>query len=327
MPSHEDQNDQQGETQRDGEDEHALTKALSRAASVAGNQSFDHDICTENRPGGSRLRMELEQRWNDLILASSSGISVAGHTRYGGNKAENDDCLPTSNTPASWFQEIYDRHTEPGRYYHTVVHLWECFELLDIVIFNLKESTWYAPMAWSVFFHDSIYDPKSNRNEKDSAELFRAFVNDCMSSAMGKTTFNSVLTMILATEKHKVILPSEGSREMPKKDELEEIMMQKHFLDIDMAVLGKQQGAYFKYAALIRKEYEFVPHDVYCSKRAEILETFLGGSSGASDSSMNKTGQKKYIYLTDSFQGAFEDRARGNLRNEVSLLRKNTIPG
>ncbi len=293
----EDQKPQQGNPQND----HVLvlSRVLSRATKVGGNQSFDHNLSTGNHPTGEELRKELEQRWNELIASSAS--------RSNGDKS------------TSWFQRIYELHTEDGRHYHTVVHLWELFELLDIVIESLDASKWYVAMAWSVFFHDAIYDPKSNRNEKDSAELFRAFIDDCMETAMDKNVFDAAFTMILATEKHKVILPSESSRSLPEKDGLEEIRMQKHFLDMDMAVLGKENDAYLKYAALIRKEYEFVAHDVYCSKRAEILDTFLGDNSGV--------GHKKCIYLTESFGGAYEERARENLRNEIKLLRSNTIPG
>ena len=310
------QNRQQESPQLNEKDEHHnLIEALSLAANVTGNQCFDHHVCTENHPGGSRLQMELEQRWNDLVLATTS------------DKVKKDNLLSTSETTVSWLQQIYTLHTEPRRHYHTVVHLWEMFELLDIVIAKLSVPKWYVPMAWSVFFHDAIYDPKSNRNEKDSAELFRGFVDDCLAEAIDKKTFGSVYTMILATEKHKVILPSEVSEQMSEEEKLEDIMMQKQFLDIDMAVLGKQRDSYMKYAALIRKEYEFVPHDVYCSKRAEILESFLDDKSGTdNDSSTDSTSEKKYIYLTEFFRGAFEDRARENLRNEINLLRNNTIP-
>jgi len=305
-----------------------LIEALSRAAHVAGNKSFDHNICTENHPGGSSLRTKLEKRWSNLVLATASSTSGTEISDLEGisENANNDDHLPTSS---SWFQNIYDRHTEPERHYHTVVHLWEMFELLDIAIVKLKAPKWYVPMAWSIFFHDSIYDPKSNRNEKDSAELFRGFVNARMATAMDKITFDTAVTMILATEKHKVILPNTGSGTASIEDEQEEITMQEYFLDIDMAVLGKHRDAYFEYAALIRREYEFVTHDVYCSKRAEILETFLIGTSNSAhnDSDSNHTSTKKWIYLTESFRGAFEDAAKENLRDEIELLRNNNIPG
>jgi predicted metal-dependent HD superfamily phosphohydrolase len=332
----EDHNEQQYKLRRkeqQGDRDRLVIEALSSAEHVAGNKSFDQNIVTENHQGGPSLRTKIEQRWNHLVTATAvSNSSSTGHTDHGGiskQKSNKDDRLPTFETSSSWFQQIYDRHTEPGRHYHTVVHLWEMFELLDIVIANLSAPKWYVPMAWSVFFHDSIYDPKSNRNEKDSAELFRDFVDSCMGTAMDKVTFDTALIMILATEKHKVILPRTRSGPTSKEDEEEEIAMQEHFLDIDMAVLGKHGDAYFKYAALIRKEFEFVPHDLYCSKRVEILDTFLVGncSTADNDDSSNNANGNKHIFLTDAFRGAFENRARENLRNEIELLRRSTIPG
>mmetsp|Transcript_24139 Transcript_24139/g.50968 ORF Transcript_24139/g.50968 Transcript_24139/m.50968 type:complete len:309 (+) Transcript_24139:37-963(+) len=292
-------------------DPSTLSRALSEAIHVAGNESFDPCNGCEHRPGGADLRDRLEERWNELILSTSGGT--------GKSKTEATD---------AWFQKIYEKHTEPGRHYHTSVHLWEMFELLDVVIAcngngnrkcrsSFSASKWRVPMAWSVLFHDSIYDSKSSRNEKDSAELFREFVLVDKAIAMDGAMFDAVLAIILATEKHEVI----AKRGVDVETDAEFIVVQKHFLDIDMAVLGKHKKAYLKYAALIRKEYEFVPHDVYCSKRAEILETFLG--SGSTNASM----ETKHIYLTDAFREAFENRARVNLREEIDLLRKNTIPG
>ncbi len=318
---------EQLEFQRDEIDQRCvLTRALSRIANVTENQCFDHNICTENHPGASKLRMELEKRWNDLIAATISSPSSSGNARSGRNIMETDRPIPASPTSVSWLEKIYERHTETGRHYHTVVHLWEMFELLDTVIDKLNVPNWYAPMAWSVFFHDSIYDPKSNRNEKDSAELFCKFVDDCTPKVMDKKLFDNAHTMILATEKHKVIQHNENDTGMSEEQKLEDILMQQHFLDIDMAVLGKQKDAYNKYAALIRKEYEFVPHDIYCSKRADILESFLGGKSDTSSIDGNMS-LKKSVFLTKSFREAFEEQARENLRNEIMLLRKNTIPG
>ena len=159
---------------------------------------------------------------------------------------------------------------------------------------------------------------------------------------MNDVTFETISTMIIATEKHEVIpvlsttqqqqqkrllstateKPSGEEEDDDDDDDIEFILqMQRYFLDIDMTVLGKRQNAYLKYASLIRKEFAFVPRDVYCTKRAEILETFLGDGSSSSKK------DKKYIYLTKTFQEAFEERARTNLREEINLLRKNIIPG
>mmetsp|Transcript_26341 Transcript_26341/g.72386 ORF Transcript_26341/g.72386 Transcript_26341/m.72386 type:complete len:303 (+) Transcript_26341:243-1151(+) len=291
-----DQTDEQLEQKEP--DQVPLESALSKAIQVTENESFDPSHVSEHRPGGADLRKHMEERWNELIRSTT-----------GKSKTEATD---------RWFRTIYEKHNEAGRHYHTAVHLWEMFELLDIVIACVfpplsLASKWYVPMAWSVLFHDSIYDPQSNRNEKDSAALFREFVHVDNAIEMEEDIFDAVLTMILATETHQVTANKE------EEADAEFIEVQKHFLDIDMAVLGKQKAAYMKYAALIRREYKFVQHDVYCSKRAEILERFLGDSGDANT-------ETKQIYTTEAFRNAFESRARENLRQEINLLRTNTIP-
>ena len=377
------QNDEECDDERDHK---LLIEALSNATRVVENESFDPNNDDKNgndddqqqdkqqhryHPTGIDLRTELEKRWNDLIVAttttdatkakavSSSELEADG-TKY------NSSCSSSSSS-SFWFQKLYDQHNESGRYYHTMVHLWEMFQLLDILSSSTSSSTslsttpassssYYIPMAWAIFFHDVVYDPKSNQNEKDSAKLFHEFYNtyycneeeqeqrnNIRMRIMNDVTFENISTMIIATEKHEVIPVLSTTQQQQQQrllstttekpsgeeeddddddDEIEYILqMQRYFLDIDMTVLGKRQNAYLKYASLIRKEFAFVPRDVYCTKRAEILETFLGDGSSSSKK------DKKYIYLTKTFQEAFEERARTNLREEINLLRKNIIPG
>ena len=84
------------------------------------------------------------------------------------------------------------------------------------------------------------------------------------------------------------------------------------FLDIDMAVLGKDEAAYLHYASLIRQEYHFVEQSVYCEKRSNILSAFLG---------------QTHIFASPSMRNALESRARRNLQREIRLLKAGTIPG
>jgi predicted metal-dependent HD superfamily phosphohydrolase len=107
-----------------------------------------------------------------------------------------------------------------------------------------------------------------------------------------------VTQLILATKKHEV------SADNPPCLAL--------FLDLDMAVLGKEMPAYLKYASLIREEYAHVPHEVYCEKRADILENFL---------------TQDQIYGTQAMLEAFEQRARDNVAREIGTLRRGQIPG
>ena len=94
-----------------------------------------------------------------------------------------------------------------------------------------------------------------------------------------------------------------------------------------MAVLGKQPQAYQHYAALIRREYQFVPQHVYCSKRAEILESFASslGSGGVEGGNIPDRSEKT-VFFTSSMRDAFEETAIQNLREEIASLKRGQIP-
>jgi predicted metal-dependent HD superfamily phosphohydrolase len=209
-----------------------------------------------------------------------------------------------------WYYRIYHQHNQSGRYYHTAVHLKEMLEYTKLIQQSgiVCNSLWYATIILATFFHDVVYDPKSNSNEKDSAELFHDF---CQQISMAPSVAHVVETWILATQQHKPI--PIGDTAIISKEQEHQLSLQRMFLDIDMAVLGKESEAYLVYAALIRKEYCFVPSDVYCSKRIEILDQFLAGSTP--------------IYLSTIFQRALENRARNNLQHEIHLLKRGLIPG
>jgi predicted metal-dependent HD superfamily phosphohydrolase len=202
-----------------------------------------------------------------------------------------------------WFHRLWQMHTQDTSHYHTPVHLLEMLSYLYIVLENhhnndgptfLKQDNDEQAILLSIFFHDAIYDPTSTKNEEDSAVLFESFANDCK---MIKSLQVKVSTFILATKAHKISDDNSTSLAL--------------FLDLDMAVLGKEEHAYLAYAALIRKEFNFVPHETYCEKRAEVLETFLKNTA---------------IYGTMIMRRALEQRARSNVRKEIALLRKGTIP-
>lgn len=224
-----------------------------------------------------------------------------------------------------WFNKLCDLHSEPDRYYHTLCHLEEMFALVDVLLTQLKDDlskhvscdsidfNLYTGIVYqSIFFHDAIYNAKSATNEEDSAALFREFAKDLSEAVDDSPTISSkeivkiVDKFIIATKSHVL---DEDMNDM-------QIEFLKIFLDADMAVLGKPSDAYNYYAAMIRKEYEHVPRDVYCSKRAEILESFVG-----------KIGQKEKAVFTNKYMlESLENRAVENLKNEISILKSGRIP-
>ncbi len=193
----------------------------------------------------------------------------------------------------AWFYEkIVAMYSEPGRFYHTLVHLEEMLGFLEIFQDNsvLDNST----LVLTIFFHDVIYDPKSATNEEDSAELFQEFLRQAHCD--NDELISRVPSYILATKQHK----------STESDSCAQLL-----LDMDMAVLGKEKEAYWAYAALIRREFNFVEHSVYCVKRAEVLKGLL---------------KCPQIYGTKSISDALEERARENLKAEIESLKMGRIP-
>ena len=223
-----------------------------------------------------------------------------------------------------WFDKLCDLHSEPDRYYHTLCHLEEMFALVEILLTQFKEdlskhiscdgidfNLYTGIVHQSIFFHDAIYNAKSATNEEDSVALFQQFAKELSevvddSPIISKEIVEIISKFIIATKSHVL---DEDMNAL-------QIEFLKIFLDADMAVLGKQSDAYNYYAAMIRKEYEHVPHDVYCSKRAEILESFVG-----------KIGQKEKTVFTNKYMlKSLEKRAVENLKKEISILKNGCIP-
>lgn len=202
-----------------------------------------------------------------------------------------------------WFDRLWTMHMEPSRHYHTAVHLQEMICYLELVLqhpnlpcfaSSLSENQ-QSVIRLAIFFHDCIYNVRSSHNEEESANVFEQFASEVNVQVEVAT---NVLHFIRATQHHRV-----------SPEHTTDLAL---FLDLDMAVLGKDDNAYRAYAALIRKEYSFVPRDVYCSKRAELLQTFL---------------EQSQIFGTSVMQGALEDQARKNVQNEIDALRNGILHG
>lgn len=186
------------------------------------------------------------------------------------------ECLAISaEQKDNLFQILLKAYSEPQRFYHTAQHIVECLDLHLQIQYLLKEPHLVELAIW---FHDVIYDPKSNQNEQNSADLMQ----DLCHTFLDKFALKKVYLWILATKEH--VASSDHDLN--------------YLIDIDLAILGADASRFLQYEQQIQQEYSWVSAEIYKVKRAEVLQNFLNQSS---------------IYITLTFQQSLEQQAKLNL--------------
>lgn len=183
---------------------------------------------------------------------------------------------------------------EPQRYYHNLTHIQHCLrEMTELLDSDYRpDGILWLPLEYIIWFHDAVYDPRAThgQNEKDSSELAHRYLwskfHHIDSSLPGM-----VAEVIQESAWHTTT-------------KLDHITAQA-FFDIDLSILGQPFTAYHEYATCIRKEYSWVPEDVYLENRKAVLEKFLS---------------LKNLYRLKHFQEKYERTARSNIQWELSNL-------
>ena len=176
------------------------------------------------------------------------------------------------------YDQLAALYAEPHRAYHTLTHIDHMLGLLD----NSEQHTDALELA--VWFHDVIYDPRSQTNEADSAKLFEE-----MSKAGPAESLISETTRLIIATDHRTPIPSSAAEKLIR--------------DIDLSILGTTPENYHNYSQQIRFEYKHVEEQDYRNGRRKVLEHFL----------------TKPIYLTGNFR-ILEQAARLNLTTELQQL-------
>jgi predicted metal-dependent HD superfamily phosphohydrolase len=191
------------------------------------------------------------------------------------------DRLLSTSLPAV---RLIEKYSQEHRFYHNLSHIRAMLEAAEK--FRSKFAD-YDSVRLAIWFHDAIYDPKARTNETESAALAVKILAELN---FPNAQIEKVKKMVLATEKHDATtLDADG----------------KLFLDLDLGILAAKKEVYKKYSEAIRKEYDFVPENLYREKRREVLQSFL---------------QRQNIYYTGEFRELLEERARVNIANEIEEL-------
>eukprot|EP01084_Bolivina_argentea_P163852 284972_1 len=195
-----------------------------------------------------------------------------------------------------WWTVIRESYSHPSRRYHNLSHIADMLVGMD----NFNESLVYPHLVQlAIFFHDLIYDPRSNCNEVHSADRYKIFSQEI---GQPHDERDAVVEYILATKDHPINRLGEYI-----DDNL------KIVTDLDLAILGRQPDQYMDYAAHVRSEHACIGDKDYCRKRGAWLEKLLDPT--------------KPIFASEQYQYQYEAIARHNILVELSLLRKGIIPG
>jgi predicted metal-dependent HD superfamily phosphohydrolase len=188
-------------------------------------------------------------------------------------------------------EELVAAYGEPHRHYHTLDHIASLLGLLD----QYGDGIGHRDiLALAILFHDVVYDSARSDNEEASASLAAERL-----SALG-------LPPQATAEVARYILATRHRQNADPIDTAGLALL----LDLDLSILGATPAQYRAYAEAIRREYAFVPDDLYRTGRRRVLEAFLA---------------RERIYRTDRLAALWEGPARANLAAELAELRGQTL--
>ena len=183
-----------------------------------------------------------------------------------------------------WWDEILNYYTKKWKFYHNLNHIYSFISLYNK--YNNLIENGKNEFLLSIFFHDIIYIPSRNDNEKESIFIFNKFYQDFKPKNLNK---EKVIELITETENH--LLNKEYSNDINL------------FLDMDMQIIA--QDNWEDYENKIRNEYCFVDYNIYKIKRKEFLENLE---------------KKEKIFRTKIFFEEFETKARNNIKKIIHKL-------
>jgi len=179
------------------------------------------------------------------------------------------------------FDDLLAHYAEAQRAYHNLEHIRECLDQFDTARHLVSRP---VEVELAIWFHDAIYDPQRNDNEERSAQLAEEALRTAGSEPETAQRVGDLIR--LTAHRH---MPPAGDAAL--------------LCDIDLAILGAAPERFERYDADIRREYEWVPEDVYRRERAQVLARFLG---------------RERIYITPFFFDRLERQARTNLSERLS---------
>jgi predicted metal-dependent HD superfamily phosphohydrolase len=188
---------------------------------------------------------------------------------------------PTSRT--EW-AAVVAAWSEPHRRYHDLAHLAAVLGLVGELAGAADDPDAVRLAAW---YHDVVYDPRRDDNERVSADRARAGLRGLVPG----DRVEEVARLVLLTAGHD-----------PAPDDANGAVL----CDADLAVLAAPPEAYAAYASAVREEYRHLSDEEFTAGRTAVLERLLALPA---------------LYRLPTVAAEWTPRARANLAAELSLLK------
>ncbi|MFD0962719.1 HD domain-containing protein [Pseudofulvibacter geojedonensis] len=179
--------------------------------------------------------------------------------------------------------ELESLYNSNKRYYHNLNHLENLYKQLELVKDQIED---WDSILFALFYHDAIYNTLKNDNEEKSADLA---VTRLRETSFPEKQIQRCYSHILATKSHQLSMNNDCNL----------------FTDADLSILASKWETYQGYSQKIRKEYKIYPKLIYNKGRKKVLNHLLN--------------QDK-LYKTDFFFFLYEEKARTNLKKELTTL-------
>ncbi|EST39517.1 hypothetical protein N566_01535 [Streptomycetaceae bacterium MP113-05] len=186
--------------------------------------------------------------------------------------------------PEPYGRDLLTRWEERQRHYHTVRHLLAVLDRVDELAAHAADPDAVRLAAW---FHDAVYRPDRSENEERSAQLAERALPE---AGVPDATTTEVARLVRLTVTHAPA-PDDTNGET--------------LCDADLAVLAGSPEQYAHYAASVRREYGFVPDELFREGRTAVLRQLL---------------DLPQLFRTPHGRTHWERAARHNLRGELDLL-------
>ncbi|MBO0765220.1 MAG: HD domain-containing protein [Hyphomicrobiaceae bacterium] len=187
---------------------------------------------------------------------------------------------------AAVLEELVEAYGEPHRHYHTLDHIRALLALLELHGHGAADP---RALRLAILFHDVVYDPSRHDNEEASA----AVAAERLTRLRFPEALVARVALYIVATRHDRPGEAVGDGDLAL------------LLDLDLSILAAAPGDYQAYASAVRREYGFVPDDLYRAGRRRVLAGFL---------------TRGRIYLTEPLRALWEEPARANLATERAAL-------